>query len=157
MNILDRILGKKKATPYKIIGLYRIEPTLETITKAAIYHDHPSLLDESGNYIDEIYWEYHTNLGLVEIQIFGEFKRADLDQFLQKDQAAYMEYYLNMEGNALISVQDAEQIEGRRVCFFLHIANPAVPFMIKGSKYRLPAFSELPARLVPFTHYLPVD
>jgi len=145
-------------TEFKIIGLYRVVPTKESITQAARYHEYNWLIDEHGEYVDEIYWDNHENLGLLEAQICGSFAPGELLAVIsQDDQAPYMEFYLDSTGSRLLSEDDAIETEDRRVCFFLHFVGPAIPLRVDQSELKLPPWSELPERLKPFTHYLPVD
>jgi len=149
-----------EATPeFLLIGLYRIVPTLESISVAARYHcgyDH--VLDESGVWKEEVPWDQFQDLGLVELEIRGRHAREHIDSISHGDQAAYDEFYLDGSGANLIPEEEAFAIsEPRRVCFFLHFINPNWPLKIYGVKFKLPSFAELPERLKPLTHYLPVD
>ncbi len=155
----DRDLNERsiRASTYDVIGVYRITPTMESILDAARYHGYDFLIDTNGNYKDQIYWDNHINLALIELQILGGFNEADLMKVGQNDQAVFMEFYLSPEGKELLTKEKAEQTDGRRVCFFLHFVDTSTSLMIKEKAYRMPGFSKLPDRLVPFTHYLPVD
>jgi hypothetical protein len=116
------------------------------------------LIDEHGEYVDEIHWENHESLGLLEEQIGGAFAPSELLAVMSHgDQAPYMEFYLDSIGSQLLSEDNAIEIEDRRVCFFLHFVDPAIPLRVNQVELKLPPWSELPERLKPFTHYLPVD
>ena len=143
----------------KILGLYRITPTKESIIKAARYHKYDGwLLDDHGEYVDEVYWDNFENLGLLEIQIHGDFKPGDLlADISHEDQVPYLEFYLDSAGSQLLSENGAINTESRHVCFFLHFVDPAKSLCIAKENFSLPHWSELPKRLEPFTHYLPVD
>ncbi len=144
-------------TEFKIVGLYRVVPTKESITQAARYHDYNWLIDENGEYVDEIYSDNHENLGLLEVQIGGSFAPSDLLATIsQGDQAPYMEFYLDSTGTRPLSEDDAIETEDRRICFFLHFVEPAIPLRVDQAELKLLPWSELPERLKPFTHYLPV-
>ncbi|MEW5870365.1 MAG: hypothetical protein AB1894_13910 [Chloroflexota bacterium] len=142
----------------KIIGLYRIVPTMESILRAVQYYDYDWLLDEDGEYEDEIYWENHENLGLLEVQVRGAFSPDELMASISLgDQAPYMEFYLNASGSSLLSDEAINESQDCRACFFLHFVDPAKPLEVARERIALPAWSELPARLEPFAHYLPLD
>jgi hypothetical protein len=142
----------------EIVGVYHIEPTEETIAEAARYHDYDWLLDEDGNYIDEIDWSNHENLGLVELKITGDISPAEFaNSISQEDQVPYMEFWTDRNGNRIIPKEEADTTEGRRVCFFLHFIDHIKPLIVAGKDFRLPAWSTLPDRLTPFTYYVPVD
>jgi hypothetical protein len=142
---------------YNIIGVYRIEPTLASILEAVQYHHCEYLLDDQGNFTDEIYWDNVENLTLVEIQVDGHLSLEDLNHGVQNDQAPYMEYYLDESGESVLTEKEAVEAINPRVCFFLHFTDPAKPIRF-GDQFRsLPSVTQLPERLRPFTHYLPVD
>lgn len=141
----------------QILGVYRITPTEESIVEAARYHECPWLLDERGAFTDVVSWDSLRDLGLVEMLIAGPFAATCLMQVRQGDQCPYLEYYLDSEGTSLLSVREAEQAPCRRVCFFLHFVDTGKHLAIESQLYRLPAMTALPDRLVPYTHYLPVD
>jgi len=146
------------ATEVKIVGVYKIIPTDESIINAARYHDYDWLLDEGGNYADEIDWNGHENLGLVELQIIGDISPSDLfNSISHEDRAPYMEFWIDREGKHLIPEEETDTTEGRRACFFLHFVDHKKPLLVAGKDLKLPAWSALPERLTPFIHYVPVD
>ncbi len=63
---------------YKLIGVYSIRPTVESISAAARYHNHTWLLDEDGRFTETVSWEKLTNLGLIELQVLGGFSPVEL-------------------------------------------------------------------------------
>ncbi len=142
---------------YKLIGVYRISPTLESISAAARYHNHAWLLDDDGRFTEPIVWENLTNLGLLELQAFGEFSPIELAYISQNDQSPYLEFYLDASGTALLAEADAITTGDRRVCFFLHFVDTSTPLLLQAQTIELGPMTELPARLVPYAHYVPVD
>lgn len=141
-----------------VLGVYRVLPTEESITEAARYHDYDWLLDEDQKYTDEIDWSNHDNLGLVELQVFGDISPADLfNSISQEDQVPYMEFWTDSGGCSLISEEESVTTEGRRACFFLHFVDHTKPLIVSEKQLKLPSWSALPERLTPYTHYLPVD
>jgi len=140
-----------------IVGVYGIIPSIETIARAAYYHKCDYLLDEHGNYKDEIYWESFENLALVEIHIRGEFSQGETNLIQQNGQAPYMEFYLDGTGTRLMSEDEANLTNNRRICFFLHFLDTAEPLTVGREQLKLPTVSALPERLGSYTHYLPVD
>jgi hypothetical protein len=151
---------------FSVIGVYRIVPTLESISAAArqiggLQH----VVDEDGVWKEEIPWNQFRNLGLIELEIRGPHKTKHIDSITQgtrapraDDQAPYDEFYLDGTGTKLIDEEQALAMsEPRRVCFFLHFINMKKPLNILAAKVALPPFSDLPARLKPFAHYLPPD
>ena len=137
---------------YNIIGLYSIIPTEETIVEAVRFHKYKWLLNDT----DEIYWDNHEDLTLVEIQISGKFSTKVLDSISQNDQAPYLEYYLDPTGTSLLSEKEAVEFDNRRLCFFIHFTDTNQPLQIDDTNLELPSISALPKRLQPFTHYIPV-
>jgi antitoxin component YwqK of YwqJK toxin-antitoxin module len=142
----------------RVVGIYPISPTLASISKAAKYHHLSWLLDDDGRYKEPIPQENRRNLRLVEIQIEGDFVPHDLMRAILLDrQAPYMEFYLDPQGESLLSEEAAVATANRRVCFFLHFVASGKPFEIAGRSMSLPSESKLPNRLVDYTHYVPVD
>jgi hypothetical protein len=125
-------------TTFEVVGMYRITPTVESITAAVQYHGDEFLLDELGNYVDEIPWEDLTDLGLAEVEIQRPFSLEDAS------------------GTRLLPEKEAMEEVGRRLCFFLHFVDASKPLRVGDASLELPEMSELPTRLVPFTHYEPV-
>jgi hypothetical protein len=155
--IVEQPSGRTRVIKFKIIGLYRIAPTKKSITQAARYHDYGWLIDDYGEYVEEIYWDNHEDLGLLEAQIRGAFAPRELLALIaQDDQAPYMEFYLDSTGSRLLSPAEAIETEDRRVCFFLHFIDLAKPLRVGKEEIGLPPWSPLPKRLQPFAHYLPV-
>ncbi len=142
---------------YKLIGVYSIRPTLESISAAARYHNHTWLLDEDGLFTELIVWEKLTNLGLVELQVLGAFSPVELAHISQNDQSPYLEFYLDPTGMTLLSEADAIAASDRRVCFFMHFIDTATPLLLQAQTIDLGPMTELPARLAPYAHYVPVD
>jgi hypothetical protein len=106
---------------------------------------------------EEIVWDNFKNLGLLEFQVFGNYSPIDLNSISQNDQSPYLEFYLDPTGTKCIPEQEAVSIEGRRVCFFLHFVDISTPLRVLNQTLILPAISNLPGRLVQYTHYVPVD
>ena len=141
----------------EIVGVYRITPTIESIASAARYHRCDYLLDEHGDFKDDIRWDSFKNLALLEILTQGKFSPEEMTSIGQDDQAAYMEFYLDGTGTRLMSEDEARQSDTRRVCFFLHCLDPARPLTVGREQMNIQTMSALPERLKPYTHYLPVD
>jgi hypothetical protein len=144
-------------TNFQLIGVYRVIPTERSIAIAAKYHEYDWLIDDKGNLKDEITWSDFKNLGLLEFQVFGEYSPTELVSISQNDQSPYMEFYLDPKGTKSIEEKDALDIEGRRVCFFLHFINTSKPVRVGNQEVNLPALTDLPARLAPYTYYVPID
>lgn len=141
-----------------VVGVYSISPTLASISIAAKYHHLDRLLDAGGRFNETIRWESHVNLRLVEIQIKGDFLPRELMLAISMNgQAPYMEFYLDAQGEALLSEETAVATPNRRVCFFLHFVTANKPLDVAGRPITLPSEGELPNRLADFTHYMPVD
>ncbi len=49
----------------KVIGIYKISPSLKSIIQASRYHGYDWLTDVSDNYVDDIPWEDFTDLRLM--------------------------------------------------------------------------------------------
>jgi hypothetical protein len=150
---------------FDIIGVYKVIPTVESIIQAVTFHKYDWLLDDKGNFVDEIYWESFENLCLIELQVSGEFKPNLLHVISQRhskdvegsEQAPYLEYYLDSYGENLLSKQEAISTDNRRVCFFLHFTDTNQPLRVGEILIELPSISELPERLIQFTNYVPPD
>ena len=160
----------------KIIGVYKIKPSKNSIKEAAIYHGYEYLLDKKGNYTEKIYKSNFKNLGLVELEVEGKFfiNRVQLNTE-GTEQVPYLEFYLNENGtdvtfdpsrdNKILSMfktqaEAFEQIVNgenkRRICFFIHFVYPTSPLLIGEQIFTLPEMTELPNRLEKFVHYVPV-
>ncbi len=152
-------------TTFDIIGVYKVIPTAESIIQAVTFHKYDWLLDDEGEFVDEVYWENFENLCLIELQVSGELKTNLLQAISQKrskdvegnEQVPYLEYYLDSFGKNLLSEQEAISIDNRRVCFFLHFTDTNQPLRVGETLIELPSISELPERLVQFTNYVPPD
>ena len=124
---------------------------------AARYHECDYLLDEKGRFTGEMDWGNYQNLALLEFQVSGSFTMNDLMKISQGDQAPYMEFYLDPRGEKCVDENQAIRRNGRRVCFFMHFLDTNRPLIIDNQKVTLTTMQDLPERLIPFTHYLPVD
>ena len=147
---------------FKIIGVYRIKPTIESIVEAARFHEYHWLLEEDGTYCDEIYWDKFENLALIEMQVIGELPDGLLNSIWLGErsidgQVPYLEFYLDESGTQIIPEAQAATTENRRVCFYLHFIDTSQPLNIGPCQVDLPEMTELPQRLAPFAHYLPVN
>ena len=155
-------------TTFDIIGVYKVIPTAESIIQAVTFHKYDWLLDDKGEFVDEVYWENFENLCLIELQVSGEFKSNLLQAISQRrskdvdgsEQAPYLEYYLDSFGKKLLSEQEAISTDNCRVCVFsafLHFTDTNQPLRVGETLIELPSISELPERLVQFTNYVPSD
>jgi hypothetical protein len=142
---------------YRLVGVYKIIPSEVSFVNAARYHECDFLLDEVGRFTGEVDWANYQNLALLEFQVSGSFTMNDLLKISQGDQAPYMEYYLDPRGEKCVDENQAIRRNGRRVCFFMHFLDTTRPLLIDGQEIILTAMQDLPERLIPFTHYLPVD
>jgi hypothetical protein len=142
---------------YRLIGVYKIIPSEASLVNAARYHEDPYLLDEKGRFTGEVDWANYQNLALLEFQVSGSFTMNDLMKISQGDQAPYMAFYLDPRGEKCVDENQAIRRNGRRVCFFMHYLDMNRPLMIDDQEVTLTAMQALPDRLIPFTHYLPVD
>jgi hypothetical protein len=150
---------------FEIIGVYKVIPTAESIIRAVTFHKYDWLLDNTGEFVDEVYWEDFENLCLIELQVSGEFKPNLLLAISQRrstdvagsEQVPYLEYYLDSLGKNLLSEQEAIFTDKRRVCFFLHFTDINLPLRVGETLIELPSISELPERLIQFTNYVPPD
>ncbi len=153
------------STTFKVIGVYRIAPTAESIIRAADFQKYHWLVNDKGSLADTIRWENFRNLSLVEIQASGDFSPKVLQTISQthsedidgREQAPYLEYYLDESGRQLLSEKEASATANRRLCFFLHFTDTSLPLRIGEALIKLPLVSELPERLTNFTHYVPPD
>jgi hypothetical protein len=152
-------------TTFEIIGVYKIVPTVESITQAVKFQKYDWLLNGNGEFADTIYPENFRNLSLIEIQVLGDFNPSLLQAIAQRhpgdknggEQAPYFEYYLDSSGTNLLSENAAMSSENRRACFFLHFTDTSLPLKVGEALIELPSVSELPERLVEFTNYVPSD
>ena len=142
---------------FKIIGVYRINPTEESIVQTAHYQEFNWLVDKNGQFSDEIYWDDLENLSLIEIQMIGQGCLDFIDDISHGDQAPYLEYYLDSAGINLLPKNQVNQVKDCRLCFFLHFTDIQRPLVVAGESVPMPSWSSLPERLMPFTHYVPVD
>lgn len=152
-------------TTFKIIGVYKITPTVESIIRAVKFQKYDWCLNDKGEYADKIYWENFEDLGLIELQVSGDFTPNLLQEISQRhsediegnEQAPYLEYYLESSGKNLLSEEEAISTDNRRVCFFLHFTDTSLPLKVGEILMKLPSISDLPERLVEFTNFVPSD
>ena len=152
-------------TVFEIIGVYKVIPTAESITKAIKFHKYDWLLRGKGEFTDEVFRENFENLCLIELRVSGEFRTSLLQTISQRrskdtdgnEQVPYLEYYLDSVGKNLLSEQEAIFTDNRRVCFFLHFTDTKLPLRVGETLIELPSITELPERLVQFTNYVPPD
>jgi hypothetical protein len=156
VTFFNRLENMRKSS-YRLIGVYKIIPSEASFVNAARYHEDPYLLDEAGGFTGEVDWGNYQNLALLEFQVSGSFTMNDLKKISQGDQAPYMGFYLDPSGNKCVDENQAIRRNGRRVCFFMHFLDTNKPIMIDNLKIELTPMQDLPERLIPFTHYLPVD
>jgi hypothetical protein len=149
--------GSMNKSTYRLVGVYKIIPSEASFVNAARYHEDPYLLDEKGRFTGEIDWGNYQNLALLEFQVSGSFTMNDLMKISQGDQVPYMAYYLDPRGEKCVDENQAIRRNGRRVCFFMHFLDTSKPLIVDNQKVTLTAMQALPDRLIPFTHYLPVD
>ena len=150
---------------FQIIGVYKITPTVESITQAAKFHKYEWLLDEKRKFTDTLDLQDFVNLSLIEMQVSGDFNPGLLQTISQtyaddingSEQVPYLEYYLDASGKKLLSDEEAISTDYRRVCFFLHFTDTELPLMVSETLIELPSMAELPERLIEFTHYVPPD
>jgi hypothetical protein len=146
-----------RKSSYRLVGVYRIIPSEASFVNAARYHECDDLLDDKGRFTGEVDWGNYQNLALLEFQVSGSFTMNDLMKISQGDQAPYLEFYLDPRGEKCVDENQAIRRNGRRVCFFMHFLDITRPLTIDGQEVKLTAMQALPDRLIPFTHYLPVD
>lgn len=150
------------ANTFEIIGVYKVVPTVESIVQAVKFHKYKWLLDDNGEFTDEIYWGNFENLCLLEMKVQGDYLPELLTNISQRssedvEQAPYLEYYLDSSGTKLLSEEETRSTDDRRVCFFLHFTDTNLPIYIHEISIELPQISDLPKRLEPFTHFIPAD
>ena len=125
-------------TTFEIIGVYKITPTVESIIRAVTFQKYAWLLNDNGEFVDEIYWENFENLSLIELQVSGAFtpnllqaiSQRHLEDIEGNEQAPYLEYYLDSSGKNLLSEEEAISTDKRRVCFFLHFTDTNLPLRV---------------------------
>jgi hypothetical protein len=142
---------------FTLIGLYRITPNINSIVSAARYHNYSWLVNSDNKFIDDIYWDSFKDLGLLEFLVSGKYSGKELLKIHQNDQSPYLEFYLNEVGTAIISKDEAIATRLFRICFFLHSVDVSKPLLIDKKEIQLHEMNELPNRLLPFAHYIPVD
>jgi len=148
-----------------IIGVYEITPTVESIIRAVKFQKYDWLLNDNGEFAGTVYWENFEHLSLVEIQVLGDFHPSSLQAISQRhpgdisgsEQVPYLEFYLDPSGVNLLSENEAMSTENRRVCFFLHFTDTALPLRVGQVLIELPPITALPERLSEFTNYVPPD
>jgi len=148
---------EKIMATFILIGVYRIFPTANSISAAIRYHEYDWLLEEKGEYNQIISLENSKNLCLIEAKLVGQYSPSELIEVSQDDQAPYMEFYLDPTGTKLLTEEEAIRLHDRRICFFLHFTDPSRYLQVGDKKLTLTPVSKLPDRLMPYTHYIPVD
>jgi hypothetical protein len=144
-------------THFKIIGIYPIRVTQDSINEAIKYHMFDWMADDQWHYTLPIRWNAFENLVLVELQWSGKIKKESVKSIYHKFEVPYMPFYLSADGTELINEKQASQTANRRICFFLHGFDISQPIIFGKKKIKVAALSDLPYRLQPFTHYVPVE
>ena len=144
-------------THFEIIGIYPIHVTQDSINEAIKYHMFDWMADEHWHYILPIRWHAFENLVLVELQWSGKLKKENLKTIYHQFEVPYMPFYLSTDGTEFLNEEQAKQTDNRRTCFFLHGFDITQPIIIGKKNIKVAALSELPYRLKPFTHYVPVE
>jgi hypothetical protein len=154
VEMLSKLFSTSKV---ELIGVYPIHVTRDSINKAVIYHLFDWMIDDMGNYNLPIDWNMFENLVLVELQWAGKFTTERLKGVLHQFEVPYMPFFLSTDGECLLNEESAMQASDRRICFFLHKFKITEPIVIGKKTIKVNTLSELPLRLKPFTHYVPVE
>ena len=64
----------------KIVGVYQIHPTIESIVRASEYHQYSWLVNKHGQLADDIFWDNFQNLSLVELKVQGKATNEKFNQ-----------------------------------------------------------------------------
>ena len=142
---------------FNLIGSYRITPDKVSLAIAARYHRYNWLVNGDNEFIGDLDPNIFKDLGLLEFLVSGNFSSKELLNISHNDQSPYLEYYLNEAGTDAIDEKKAVANGIFRICFFIHFVDVTQPLYINGQKIKLPEMDQLPDRLLPFTHYVPVD
>lgn len=142
---------------YRLIDLYKFTPSMLSLSVAAHYLQYTWLLNSNNQFVGDIDWALFKNLGLIEFRVSGDYSPKELLNISHNDQYPYLEFYLNESGTASIGINDLTTNKEFRVCFFLHFIDISKPLRIDVMEIPLPPMSDMPIRLAPFAHYVPVD
>ena len=156
----------------QLIGVYPVYPTHQTLVEAVLYYG-GSLSDVQKVRLN---CDKHHGLCLLELEVDGLFSVNSIEHHTRRTvQVPYLEFYLDATGKNLIyqpkkhnklrtfdslrkSFEDVlKSTSKRRLCFFIHFLNSANPLFVDNIGLLIPEKSVLPERLIPFTHYVPVD
>jgi len=160
----------------ELVGAYRIKPTRKQMGQSALFFGYDYLVTKAGLMrANEVSQFDLQDLALIELAIYGEVAVRDfMCQTLNSEQVAYLEFYLSEDGEELLyhptrddslsqlpSMKSAfESVvnmkEPRRICFFLHFVSPGTTIRHRGTTLTVTDLLDLPSRLEPFTHYIPV-
>ena len=154
VKMFSKLLNPSKI---QLVGVYPIRVTQDSINDAIEYHLYNWMADEQGNYNLPIHWNMFENLVLVEVQWSGKFDQDSLNGTRHKFEVPYMCFYLSANGEELLNGDSAMQLSDRRICFFLHKFDITEPIIIDKKNIKVDTLLELPLRIKPFTHYVPVE
>ncbi len=140
---------------FRLVAAYHVRPTKASIIAAAKYHGFTWLLDDRGELRPDVPTRNMNRVALLEFEVFGAYSPAEVSSITYGDQRPYLEFYLDPSGTRDLEEREAVQMDGRRLCFFVHAVEPSRTLRVADRKIDLPPLTELPARLVPFTHYAP--
>ncbi len=140
---------------FRLVAAYHVRPTKASITAAAKYHGFNWMLDESGELRHDVPTRNLNAVALVEFEVFGGYSPSEVASISYGEQRPYLEFYLDPTGTRDLEEREAVQMDGRRLCFFIHAVDPSLSLRVAKRQIDLPPLTELPARLVPFTHYAP--
>lgn len=149
MNILNSQID--------IIGVYPITPNHDSIIRAINYHEYTWLLNEDHQLKKKINFENYHGLSLIEILVQGSLATSIVESISQQNQAPYLEFYFDPSGMFILEEDQLEKCSNFRLCFFIHFVDVNSPININNQSYVLPSISDLPSRLKPYVHYVPID
>jgi hypothetical protein len=174
----DRSLTSAVPKPctVELVGAYRMEPTRKQMGQAALFFGYDYLVTKTGLIRANEVSQYDLqDLALIELAVCGEVSVRDFVCRTNKsEQVAYLEFYLSADGEELLyhptrddslsqlpSMKSAFEAvikmeEPRRICFFLHFVSSGTTIRHKGTSLTVVELLDLPSRLEPFAHYIPV-
>ena len=160
----------------ELVGAYRMKPTRKQMGQAALFFGYDYLVTKAGLIrANEVSQHDLQDLALIELAVSGEVSVRDfICRTFNSEQVAYLEFFLSEDGEELLyhptrddslsrlpSMKSAfesvvNMIEPRRICFFLHFVSPGTSIRHRGTNLTVAEMLDLPSRLEPFAHYIPV-
>lgn len=153
-------------TRVEVIGVYPVEVDEATFEEAwrlkyeRLYQPYTQAWKEA----QEELREELSHIVIIELLVYDPDENFDLGEFTQDwdlpeglRQVPYLEAYLSLDGETIVSEDEPPNMNPLRVAFFLHYYKPERPLYTPYGVVQLPEPSPMPERLRKLMKYEPID